>query len=371
MSQSGRTSHRRWLKALTDLPTASGKEAAVVSWVRTWADKRGLVVKADAGGNLLVGPPRRSRRRPVVAVAHMDHPALVIEETGAPLAGALLAGRLRGGVYAEYLDGAAVQIESEGGPVRGRVVEFDQANQLAFLTARASDVRFGDIARWHFGPATLGVKGDRLAARACDDLAGAAAALSALDVAVGKGINHFLVLLTRAEEVGFVGAIAACELKTIPAGARVLSIECSRASGDAPVGGGPIVRVGDASSVFSHELTNRVTEVVKQSSIPYQRKLMAGGSCEATAFAALGYEATGLCLALDNYHNMANIDLVRAGKRRARLAPEEISLADFDGLIALLMALAEGLDSAGRVSAGPTLQSRLRHLYQTEKHVLD
>ena len=48
----------------------------------------------------------------------------------------------------------------------------------------------------------------------------------------------------------------------------MLSIECSRQSADAPVGGGPIVRVGDASSVFSSELTNRVAETVKIRSRP-------------------------------------------------------------------------------------------------------
>ena len=109
-------------------------------------------------------------------------------------------------------------------------------------------------------------------ARACDDLAGAAAALCALDRLAAAEVGHFAVLLTRAEEVGFVGAIAACELKTLPAGARVLSIECSRQSADAPVGGGPIVRVGDASSVFTSDLTNLVAER------PKPRQFLTSGS---------------------------------------------------------------------------------------------
>jgi putative aminopeptidase FrvX len=359
MARSGRASHRRWLRALTDLPTASGSEGAVVTWVKSWAMQHELAVKTDAAGNLMVGPPRRSRRRPVVAVAHMDHPALVIENK------TRLTASLRGGVYPEYLDGAAVQIESARGPVRARVTDFDPATQVAVLSAPSREVSTGDIARWYFAPASLGVVDDRLRARACDDLAGVAAALSALHLAVDQGINHLLVLLTRAEEVGFIGAIAACELETLPVGSRVLSIECSRSSADAPVGGGPIVRVGDASIVFSHELTNRVADVAKETSIPHQRKLMAGGTCEATAFTALGYETTGLCLALDNHHNMANIDLVRAGKRRPRLAPEAISLRDFDGLVSLLLATSLELDSARA-----TLPRRLRDLYQAEKHVL-
>ncbi len=330
------------------------------AWVRGWAAKRGLLVTNDRAGNLLVHPALTGRKRPVVAVAHMDHPALVVTRTGARTEF-----ELRGGVYPEYVAKARVQVETSAGPRPARLDEFDPATSRGWLVGAHDDAAVGDIVRWAFPPASLGIDGDRLRARACDDLAGAAAALSALDRLASAGVGHFSVLLTRAEEVGFVGAIAACELKTLPNGARVLSIECSRQSSDAPVGGGPIVRVGDASSVFSSELTNRVSETARSAEIPHQRKLMAGGSCEATAFAALGYEATGLCLALDNYHNMVDIDGVRSGKRKARLAPEEISLGDFHGLVDLLEAVALGLDSGKS-----KLPQRLRKLYKEEKHVL-
>jgi endoglucanase len=290
----------------------------------------------------------------------MDHPALVVVRTGARTEV-----ELRGGVHPEYLIEARLQLETSGGPRPVRLENFDPVTKTGWLFGDSGVAAVGDIVRWALTPASLGIEGDRLRARACDDLAGAAAALSALDRLAGAGARHFSVLLTRAEEVGFVGAIAACELKTLPAGARVLSIECSRQSADAPVGGGPIVRVGDASSVFSSELTNRTSETARSADIPHQRKLMAGGNCEATAFVALGYESTGLCLALDNYHNMIDIDGVRSGTRRARLGPEVISLSDFHGLVDLLEAVALGLDSGKS-----KLSQRLRRLYAEEKHVL-
>jgi endoglucanase len=291
----------------------------------------------------------------------MDHPALVVRRTG-PRTEV----ELRGGVHPEYLVAARLQIETSAGPRPARLAEFDPATNRGWLVGKHGDAIVGDIVRWTFPPASLGIENYLLRARACDDLAGAAAALSALDRLAGAGAGHFSVLLTRAEEVGFVGAIAACELKTLPAGARVLSIECSRQSVDAPVGGGPIVRVGDASSVFSSELTNRVAGTARSADIPHQRKLMAGGSCEATAFVALGHEATGLCLALANYHNMVDIDGVRSGKRKARLGPEAISLSDFHGLVDLLESVALGLDSGKS-----KLPTRLRNLYAEERHVLE
>jgi putative aminopeptidase FrvX len=90
-----------------------------------------------------------------------------------------------------------------------------------------------------------------LHAPACDDLAGVAAALTALDQARKKPeLRHFGVLLTRAEEEGFSGRSAPARRAPVPDDSRLLSIETSRSFPDSPIGDGPIVRVGDLSSVF-------------------------------------------------------------------------------------------------------------------------
>lgn len=350
----------KWLQELTDLPTASGREDQVVAWVTGWADRRNLKVKTDDAGNLHLVIRGRSRRRPVTAVAHMDHPALVVIESTARRAVA----ELRGGVLAPYLEGAAVEL-ADNPRTTGRIE--GMAGDVATVSWRGSGpVIPGSILRWRFSPASLGIEQGRLRARACDDLAGVAAALAALVRAQEGSESHFSVLLTRAEEVGFVGALAACDLGTLPTDTQVISIECSRELPEAPVGGGPVVRVGDGSSVFSSELTNRVADVAKRRKIRHQRRLMGGGSCEATAFVAMGWEATGLCLALGNYHNMVGIDQVLANKRRARLSPEEIDVSDFHGLVDLLIALAADLNSTGS-----DLPGRLKSLYQTQRHLLD
>ena len=51
---------------------------------------------------------------------------------------------------------------------------------------------------------------------------------------------------------------------------------------------GPIVRVGDRMTVFSPDLTNDIstlmtTHAAEMPKFKWQRKLMAGGACEATA----------------------------------------------------------------------------------------
>ncbi len=360
MSGVSKQTRVKWLTELTSLPTASGREHHVIAWVKRWAATRNLRVRPDDAGNLRVSVRSRSRQRPVVAVAHMDHPALVVAESSRRTATT----ELRGGVHLPYLLGAAVEHGEDPG-TRGRIVAIEQS--VATVSWRGpGPVKPGDILRWKFSPTSLGVRNGRLRAHACDDLAGTAAALTALVKAQETGQAHFSVLLTRAEEVGFVGALAACELGTLPLDSQILSIECSRSSSQVTLGAGPIVRVGDASSVFTADLTNRVAGIAKRRRIRHERRLMAGGSCEATAFVALGWEATGLCLALDNYHNMVDIDGVLAGRSRARLAPEEIDLADYEGLVKLLVAVATDLNSTESDLAG-----RMRYLYSQERHVLD
>jgi endoglucanase len=177
-------------------------------------------------------------------------------------------------------------------------------------------------------------------------------------------LRHFGVLLTRGEEMGFIGALHAAKSGSIPADARILSIEASRASSDAPLGAGPVIRVGDAATVFDHDLTNRISEAVARAGVQHQRKLMSGGVCEATAFGVYGYRATGLCLSLGNYHNMGNLDEVEAGSAEARPMMEEISLDDFHGLVDVLLASALAVDEES------DLPDRLDAIYDQGRHLL-
>ena len=88
----------------------------------------GLTVSEDKAGNLLVRPPIKSRKRPIVAVAHMDHPAMVVTRTGKRIEV-----ELRGGVFPEYLKNPPVQIETASGPKRARLEEFDPSTGKGWL----------------------------------------------------------------------------------------------------------------------------------------------------------------------------------------------------------------------------------------------
>ncbi len=347
----------KWLADLTNLPTASGHEDRVVEWVQGWADRRpDLTTTLDSGGNLYVTQKGRKSKKPVLAVAHMDHPAFVIEDEEGGF-------EFRGGVDEPYFREARVEVVSRPNGPTGTVVEYDPQSYHGKIRF-TGDVAAGDIAMWRFG--STAQKRGLFRAPACDDLAGAAAALAALDKARGDAdLRHFGVLLTRCEEVGLIGAIHAAKHQTIPSGARLLSIETSRELPNARIGDGPIIRIGDRSTIFDRDLSNLISRAAAADGLKHQRRLMDGGGCEATAFGVYGYQATGLCLALGNWHNRGNLSEVEDGDTSAAIPKlEEISIDDYHGLIDLLLLAARSVDSED------PLVRRLDALYETNSKYL-
>jgi endoglucanase len=372
------------LRRLTGLPTATGHEDRVVRWVRQWAQRRPEVeVKQDRHGNLLLKRRGDRRRRPILLTAHLDHPAFVVTE----VEGKTLTAEFRGGVQDDYFVGSPVRLFRQGRgskPIAtGKVTELHAAvprpEGRGFKTASielstAVKAKPGDLLTWDL-PDAEAIDG-RLHAPACDDLAGLAAMFEAFDQwlkidaertetqrnSPGASVR---LLCTRAEEIGFVGAIGACRSGLIPKGARLVALEASKASAEAPIGGGPIVRVGDRTSTFDPVLTYAVGQVAQRlaaedPSFAWQRKLMTGGTCEASAYQALGHTATCVCLPLGHYHNM--------NPTTGRIDREIIGLADYHGLVRLLLAIATTLDDP---AATPSLTDRLHRLFDEQREVLD
>ncbi len=134
-------------------------------------------------------------------------------------------------------------------------------------------------------------------------------------------------MFTRAEEVGFAGAIEMARSGWLQAeDVTVISLETSAERPGARMGEGAIVRVGDKTSVFDPAVTAESGSPCPPTDLPVQRCLMSGGSCEATAFRLYGVRCGALCVALGNYHNL--------GPDR-RIEPEFVSLGDVEGLSAL------------------------------------
>ena len=105
----------------------------------------------------------------------------------------------------------------------------------------------------------------------------------------------------------------------------------------AVLGAGPIVRVGDRLWVFDPDISGGLAALAdelasQQPSFRYQRKLMDSGACEATPLMQAGYRTGAVALPLGNYHNSGPGE---------RLAPEYIDLDDANGLVRLLVHVAQ------------------------------
>lgn len=369
------TRYHRWLLELTNLPTAAGREDRVIEWVRQYVKrKRNVTMSRDRFGNLTL-KRGGGKGRPLYITAHMDHPAFVVCEV---VNDRRVIAQFRGGVARDYFVGTPVKLfHGEGKPKRGVIRAFvkppgrsshmlgtdDSDKHLAVDFKGKTAAAVGDVLMWDVGPARI-TRG-QLRAPACDDLIGVTAALAAFDQ-LGRQ-PHVRVLLTRAEEVGFIGAIAACKAKSIPKTARLLCLEASKSFPESPIGGGPIVRTGDYATTFDPQLTYEVGRVAAQLAAQdptfiWQRKLMPGGTCEATAFQTYGYTATCLCAALGNYHNM--------NEKTGKIDAEYISIADFDGLVRLLVQAGRKLDTSGKSAAVAPMRDRLDDLFESRRWVL-
>jgi endoglucanase len=326
------------------LPTAPFVEGRVVEYVEQFvrARKR-LRLSRDQHGNLLVELPGRKRKLPRwVFGAHMDHPGFVSRRL---IDNKTVECDFRGWVLAGLMPGARVRFFDDGREITGRVIdvtpEKDEGRGAPAKSARvrvAQPVGENVPGMFDLGEGT--VRGKRFLGRVCDDLAGAAAALAMIDrLHASPPAAPVAVLLTRAEEEGFIGAIAAVlEPKLLRKTDRIIAIETSAMQPYAPQGKGPIIRVGDRTSIFNSALTYFLTQRAeairkRDKTFAYQRALMPGGTCEATVYDAYGYHAASICVALGNYHNM--------DRERKRIAPEYIDVDDWKGMVKLFIDVAK------------------------------
>jgi len=402
IADSSRESHLAWLLALTQIPTAAGREQRVVRWLERWvAERPDLALSRDASGNLVVRFAEEPKTAsPLYLTAHLDHPAFVVERGVSPNVVEL---GFRGGVMDDYfVDAKVVLHDADDHRFRGTIAERVEGpspkfkHYLCELNRDCESLRPGDVGTWDFPEADVAeVDGvECVRTNACDDLAAAAAAVSTFEELRrvregGEARGDVRLLFTRAEEIGFIGAIAACRQKTLEPGARLIALENSRSFPDSPIGGGPIVRVGDRVSVFTPEMTAAVANVAekvaggpaqpiasqKMSEMPrwrWQRKLMAGGACEASVFCAFGHAATCVCLPLGNYHNMADLAAVQAGTNTEKptVGREYISVSDYHGLVDLLLACCTELSDPASAHAA-SFRARIDALWSDLRFVLD
>ena len=274
-----------------------------------------------------------SRREPFRVVAHMDHPAFVVRRgnKGAEL-------HFAGGVDEKYFAGKKIVFYHEKnreqlGRASIKATSFSGDSKQVTLDRPIPEK--ATFATWDLPPARCTKK--LFISPACDDLAQVSTVLALLRrLALTRARACVHALFTRAEEIGFAGALASLKTRKKLSLIPTLSLETSQARGFAHVAAGPVVRVGDRLSIFDSRLTHwletafRDLHATRPDTI-YQRLLMGGGTCEASVFQRGGWPTGALCVALNHYHNMGPGTALRC---------ESISLRDWQGLYDFLFFLA-------------------------------
>lgn len=354
-----KTAHSR-LSQILEKPTSPFREGLVISTIESILKAEKIPYFRDPAMNIIVGVKSKAEylklvktksTEPVrIFIAHMDHPGFHGEEWIDP---EHLAFEWHGGSPTAHLEGATVWLSDRDGFCgEGRV---EKAELLA--SGRAIErgiIKVKDLTRTVKATEIFGgfgfrkthwLEGDLLYTKAADDLIGVFSILeTAIALKKAKKKAPFLGLLTRAEEVGFIGTIAHFELGWYRSAKRPLlavSLETSRALPGAEIGKGPVVRLGDRKSVFHSGCTHVFSELANRVLAgKHQRRIMDGGTCEGTAATAYGIPTIAISVPLGNYHNQS----FEGGPDAAPLngpAPEFVSVSDIDGLCALTQAVME------------------------------
>lgn len=342
------------LKEISVCPSTSFHEEIVADYIKAHLRVLGIAPIVDVYGNVIAHYEIGRTKNKVAFVTHMDHPGLEVIS----VAGQTAVCRLLGGIAPEYLkQGIGVSLFSDGRIMKGTLerTEKEQTGTRELLHVSVND-RLAPGSFGVFDVESFRQAGDRVLMRAADDLIGCSAALLACEDLVSSRVEgDIYFVFTRGEEEGLLGATLLAQSGVIPKDVKIVSVECSRTMVGARSGHGLVVRTGDVRRTFDWSAESLLAAA--QTSLPvgagerarFQRQLMSGGVCEASAFQAQGYLVTGLAVPIVNYHNQGP---------RSTLTPESVSLNDFLTLIRLLNVLPGVIKS----EPGDHLKSRLEEL---------
>ena len=327
---------------LMSLPTAPFHEEAIQQEIIKLCAEHELDVKSDKFGNLMVVYKSGPSRRPIVLAAHMDHPGFDVRQHGSD---GMFIGQFLGSVPREYFT-PGLELRLHPGNTRAILIgpskmEKEYVIRPIVPWTQSSGFAVWDILAFQF-------KDNMIIGRACDDLIGVTAALATLiELKRSRARTYAIAALSRAEEVGFHGALALAAENTLPKDSLIVSLETSAQMPPVRFGHGVIIRVGDRSSIFDSDASRFLWETAQilsaeTPSFKCQRALMSGGTCEATAYQAFGYQTAGVCVALGNYHNCGG---------NFNIAPEHVSADDVVCMVGLLTEAARKMGEYSKITS--------------------
>jgi putative aminopeptidase FrvX len=347
-------------KRLFTQPTAPFRESFVLAEIKSILEENKIPYFEDSVGQIIAGVSNTQKLKSkthVAFFAHTDHPGFIIDKKISQKNNQTrYKATWYGGAPFHQMEGKPVRIFSDQSATKftkGTIKNFKPGNHREGIPFEIETVKELKTKN-NFGAFNFdGYKYKKgfVHTKCADDLAGCVMALGAL-IDVQKLKTPAIAVFTRAEEVGFVGCLHMIKSKVIPLNTMVVSLEASRTLPGALLGEGPVIRLGDASTLFDSNFSLFIQKQAqelkaKDPKFKFQKRIMDGGSCEATALSQFGYKTMGLAVPLKNYHNQGT----------KGPAPEIIHLEDAENGRKLLTQVAKNLKTFKTV--GPDLQKRL------------
>ncbi len=323
------------IREIFSQPTAPFREQFVLEKIEALAHKKRLPFVYDSFGNLVVGinsvTELKTGQR-LLLFAHTDHPGFHILKQN----GNTLLAKWYGGAPFEHMKNASVRIYDPSLAqisYTGKITSIENRKykrtgmkmqiQLDREFAKDTKVAKGSFGAFNFPKYTISKQ--TISTRVADDLAGCVIALGAVLDARRLG-GRVVAVFTRAEEVGFIGCWSFLTQTAVSKSSIAISLEASRNLPGAELSKGPVLRLGDRSTLFDNNASQFMWVIAqrlqkKNKNFKYQRRIMDGGSCEATALNLFGLRTTGLAVPLKNYHNQGD---------KGKPAPEIIHLTDVE-----------------------------------------
>ena len=244
---------------LFNQPTAPFKEKFVLDEIKQILTEKKIPFFTDSVGQIIAGVSSAKKLKSkthVAFFAHTDHPGFIITEKLTPFK---YKATWYGGAPFDTMEGATVRIfsyESSSQYLRGTIRNFVVGNHregIPFEIETTKELSDKSVkSQKYFGAFNFdGFKnrGGFVHTKCADDLAGCVMALGAL-IDTRKDKSPAVAVFTRAEEVGFVGCLHMIKSKVVPLNTMVVSLEASRTLPGALLGEGPVIRLGDASTLL-------------------------------------------------------------------------------------------------------------------------
>src|SRR3989338_10386322 len=371
------------LKILRQLqvPTASLMEDLVLQEVTRifdglFGEEEPVSIARDQTGNIVIhyeGDPNRDNPKSLALLAHSDHPAFSVDGRTQDDTNLIL--RMQGGLNPEslILDAPLFSLGTEvyfhrfvrhdGGiiTVEGGIITVETSESVLHTSL---DQRDGNPSKRYHATAngldrvdfatlklpSLSVRDNYVSAPVIDDLGGIAINLAALRNIVNQklGVDVYVVV-TRAEEIGLLGAYGLVSHHVLPRDTLYVAVDTTscpakwdRADTKEPLkvitslGAGAVIRTGDNSTPLfngdANELLISAGRALQSRGEAVQAMRMYGGSCEASILYAMGARATALAIPLEGWHN---------GLQEGRVMSERVALSDLASGVNVLTTAAQ------------------------------